>query len=178
MGVNTMQTRRKRQLLWAMLAGAVTLAAYGWCIVCNRLKESPPGYCAAQQRYISDEEFIQTAIAMFERDMDRERREHQSGKISKRKDDQPELYQKWQSSLGSPECCRVYRGYTESVVNRLLGSQEVEVDLVIDQKNAGDSTLPFSFSVCGELLPHEFGFQPPSNVAVTTRNYQGFIHTK
>lgn len=165
----------KRQLKWTMPAVAIASAVYGWHIASNRLDHNPPSYCAAQQRYISDKEFIQTAVEMYEREMNLARSDAQSGRLSKRKDVYQKSYQKWENSRAGPECCRVYRQDAESDVNRLLGTQEVEVVLFLDQKNRGDSQRPFSFSVCGDVLAHDFGFHPPANVVLTTRNYQEFI---
>lgn len=168
-----MQTTHKKRLIWAILGGAVmTSLAFGWWAANQRLGQNPPGYCVAQQRYIPDQEFIQTAIALYEWDMNRMRKNVQSGIISKKKVDHALDYQMWEQSRSGPSCCYVNRAGTESVISRMLGSQEVEVAFIIDQHNRGDSQVPFAFNICGDLLPHEFGFRLPSGLAVTTRNYQ------
>ena len=172
-----MQATLRKRLLWTTLAGAGLIsAAFGWLAVNQRLDAMPPGYCVAQQRYIPDQEFIQTAVALYEWDMNRDRKDLQSGKISKKKIDRAIEYRMWQRSRSGPGCCFVNRAGTESAISRMRGSQQVEVVLMTNQDSKGDSQVRFAFGVCGDLLPHEFGFHLPSTLAVSTRNYQTLIH--
>ena len=104
---------------------------------------TPAGYCAAQRRFIPDEEFIRTAIALRERDW-AARGGREKFKYSGR-DFDPK----------NPNCCRVIRTETFSIVNRMFDWQEVSVELNnetstsdIDGPNLNDR---FFFDVCGNL---------------------------
>jgi hypothetical protein len=161
---------------WGIAAAVIgALTALGGYIIVNRLEQNPPGYCDAQKRYIADEEFIRTAIALYEWEMNRDRILQPGGTISKRKDDHKDEYRIWEQSRNQTECCHVYRAETQSIINRLFGLQKIEVTLYLNPKSRGDSQLSFAFDACGKLLPHEFGYRLPDRYGITTSNYQEFI---
>jgi len=156
----------------------IALPGYGLYTVQRLLDENRPGYCAAQKRYIPDEEFIGTAVALYEWDLNRERQRHPDGKISKKRDDPNELYDTWQNSRHRGDCCEVGRAKTESFLNRLFGWQEVEVTLHIDPENRWGSHKLFAFDICGKLLPHEFGFKlETGHGQITTTNHRALTST-
>lgn len=162
-----------RRAIWTMLGTVVIIAAVvGWFLIDKRLEQNPPGFCVAQQRAIPDSEFVRTAVALYEWDMNRSSRVYPSGKLIRRRDDPGTGYDVWEKfGRSDPECCHVYRQDTKSVFARLFDSQEIEVDIIPDQERRGDGGVPFTFSVCGDVLPHDFGFHPPIRT-ITTRNYQ------
>lgn len=95
--------------------------------------------------------------------------------VTRKKDAKKDIYESWQRSRVLPDCCRVSRTKTKSLVRKLLGKQEVDVTLILDRRNPGDRYLPFTFDVCGRLLSNEFGFKLESSGDVTTSNYEEFI---
>lgn len=106
---------------------------------------TPPGYCAVQQRYISDREFIRTAIRLREEDW-----EKWGGKVKLHQYHSGEDF-----DPSNPNCCRVLRGQTEPLLARLLDNQIVEVELN-NETSTGDIRGPnlndrLFFTVCGKL---------------------------
>lgn len=175
----TTGSMRSKRWLWGVIGSVIiALVSYGSYVIYGLITQHPPGYCAAQKRYISDEEFVRTAIAIYEWDMSRDRKHFPGGRISKKKDDYKDQYQKWEHYRNQSECCSVYRGNTQSIFRRMFGWQEVEVTLYLNPESRGDSQLTFSFDVCGKLLPHEFGFSPESGYEFTTSNYQELTNQK
>lgn len=167
----------RRWLLGTVGTAVMILAAVGWYAANDLLTQNPPGFCAATKRYIADEEFFRTAIALFEWEASRDQKEMPGGAIVKRKDYESDWYQKWERSRSQTDCCQVFRGDTHSTFKRIFGLQDIEVILYTDQENRGDHQFPFLFDVCGRLLPHEFGYHLSPGYGITTRNYQQFITT-
>ena len=155
----------------AAIFAAIVILVISVILYCGYLYSiaDPVGYCTAQKRYIPDQEFIRTAIALYEWDMNRDYKNYPNGTTSKKKNDTKYGYAIWEESRDKSECCSVFR--KQSTLNRIFQQQEIEVTLVIDKKNKGDSQLPFLFDTCGKLLPHEYGFYVGEEYGFTTRNY-------
>lgn len=102
-----------------------------------------PGYCVETQRFISDDEFIQSAIALREIDW-KKRGGREKFKYSGR-DFDPQ----------NPNCCRVIRDETFSIINRMFDRQVVEVELNNETsvRNIHDANLNdrLFFDVCKKL---------------------------
>lgn len=136
----------------------------------------PPGYCRAQQRYIPDDEYLKTAKALFEWDLNRDRK-YPNGTLIKKKD-HVSFYEYWELTRNHSDCCNVDREETESLFNRMFNLQEVLVILYTGGIH-GDNQAWFFFDVCGTQIPSDFGFwYYGGNKAVTTKNYQEFINEK
>ena len=111
------------------------------------LKQNPPGYCKAQERYISDEEFIKSVIPLVRADI--ARRKPQKGDSS--------FYADWNGyvpEIDDINCCVVNRTKTESIANRIFGKQEISISMSPQfkdksMKNAGG--VSFYFDVCRDL---------------------------
>lgn len=87
----------------------------------------PPGYCAAQQRYISDEEFIQIAI--------------QREKTSMNIDGSEESIRTFHAK--NPDCCRVDRNQTQYFARFLSTTvNSVEVYLQYEMSAAKVARYP------------------------------------
>ena len=106
----------------------------------------PPGYCAAQQRNISDEEFIQIAV--------------RQNKNSMNIDDSEESIRTFHAK--NPDCCTVYREHTQ-YLSRLLLTRVHSVEVYLQfEKNTeeiartGGSNIYYdafvTISTCGEEL--------------------------
>jgi hypothetical protein len=151
------------------LIGIVCLATYlGYKFV----TADPPGYCRAQDRYITDEEFLKATIAIFDRDMNQEYVSTDGRRIKWK--DSSEWHRKIDFDARNPNCCIVRREETHSVFNRMFGLQDVDVWL-----NSRTSTLPillgdnhvrFHFDVCGYLWDSEIGLPNTAYPVITTKN--------
>jgi hypothetical protein len=151
------------------LIGIVCLFAY---LGYKYVTADPPGYCRAQQRYITDEEFLGATVTIFQRYMNEEW-VYPDGRRVKRKD-----YPGWHKTVdfdpNNPNCCLVLRDETHSVFKRTFGLQEVDVWL-----NSRTSTLPvtpsdrqirFYFDVCGNLIDSDIGLPDTAYPVITTTN--------
>lgn len=104
---------------------------------------TPAGYCTVQRRFIPAEEFVQVAIVLREQDW-AARGGREKFKYSGR-DFDPK----------NPNCCRVIRKETFSIINRMFDWQEVAVELN-NETSTSDIYGPnlndrFFFDVCGNL---------------------------
>lgn len=136
----------------------------------------PPGYCAAQQRYIPDEEFIQASATLFEWDMNRTI-VYQDGRKKKRKDVHYEnVSKKLDFDSKSPNCCLIERENTNPIYTRLLGWQEVSVRLNPETSTRPiqfptDNIIRLTYNVCGKLLNYDFTYYPyEGHKEITTTN--------
>lgn len=157
----------------ATLIGVACLTAF---IGYRYVTADPPGYCRAQDRYISDEELLKAAVALFEWDMNRETRVYPEEAIKKRKN-YSTSYQYWKRTRYRPDCCEVDRINTRKVFRRMFGTQEVKVVLYTGESR-GDSQAWFNFDVCGTLIPSDSSFLGSGVRGVTTSNYFKFINSK
>jgi hypothetical protein len=143
-----------------VLISAVCLYAYiGSYLGYKFVTAGPPGYCRAQQRYITDEEFLKVTVAMFERYRNEEWVNPDRKRV--RREDSSDWQRKVDFDPTNPNCCFVDRDETHSVLDRMFGWQEVVVWL-----NLRTSTLPVVptdepirsyFDVCGNLKHSDIG---------------------
>ena len=122
----------------------------------------PPGYCKAQNRYISDTEFANTVIVLVQADI--KRRKPQKGDSS--------FYEDWDGyipTIGDSSDIEVRREATHSAINRMFGWQEVEVWISPPKKKGTWYSAPaFYFDVCGTLLDSYIGMPYSYSDPVTT----------
>ncbi len=143
---------------------------------CKAIITDPPGYCRAQQRYISDDEYLKTAKALFEWDLNRDRK-YPNGTLIKKKD-HVSFYEYWELTRNHSDCCKVDREETESLFNRMFNLQEVLVILYTGEIH-GDRQAWFHFDTCGKLIPSDSSFLGSGvgdKTPVTTTNYQELIN--
>jgi hypothetical protein len=152
------------------LIGTVCLAAiFGYKYV----TADPPGYCAAQGRYISDAEFIKAVGLLVERDMKSVSTTYPDG----RKVSGKEKYVQWDKEWNGlnprdPKFSTVERKRTHSIFNRILDLQRVDVR--IGPESGG--TLSFHFDVCGNLWESDIGLPNTAYRVITTTNIGGTNH--
>lgn len=157
------------------LAGVACLAAF---LGYKYVTADPPGYCSAQDRYISDEEFIRTSEALFAWGMEEQLKtqmrwvtenpgrplSHSPGHANS----SYESYKRWvadfEKNRSRPGFIRVVRDDTHTIFRWLFGYQQIQV---VMNANSGDGQSPYTYDVCGNVL--ETGLHSPS--AVTTSNY-------
>lgn len=145
------------------LTGAVFLAAL---LGYKYVTADPLGYCSAQQRYISDAEFIKAVGILVEGDMKSVNfNSKRSGK---------EKYVQWDKEWNDlnprdPKFSRVERERTHSLFNRIFNLQRV--DVWIGPKSGG--TLVFHFDVCGKLVDSDVGLPAASMDPITTTTLGG-----
>lgn len=122
----------------------------------------PPGYCRAQNRYISDAEFANTVIVLVQADI--------KGRKPKKGDSS--FYENWDGyvpTIGDSSDIEVRREATHSVLNRMFGWQEVEVWISPPRNNKAWYSAPaFYFDVCGRLLDSDIGMPFSYSDPVTT----------
>ena len=128
-----------RLFLYSVIAGTTAAAMF---LAYKILTADPAGFCSAQQRYLSDQEFIDIAVAL--RDLD----------WKKRGGREKFVYSGRDFDLKNPNCCRVIRDETESIFNRMFDGQQVSVELNnetstvnIHGANLNDRIF---FDVCGK----------------------------
>lgn len=156
--------------------GAFCLAAF---LGYKYITADSPGYCAAQDRYISDAEFIRTTEALFawgieDRLQDRLRwaTENPDGppltQLSGFANSSYERHQRWvaefENNRNRPGFIKVVRDETHTIFRWLFGYQQIQI---VMNANSGDGQSPYTYDVCGKLL--QSGLFSPS--AVTTTNY-------
>lgn len=160
---------------------SVTLSAafFGY----KYMTADPPGYCAAQDRYISDAEFIKTTEALFAWGMKAQLKTQmkwlaenpgqslsQSGGFA---NSSYESFQRWQAGIEKNRnragFIQVVREHTHTIPRWLLGYQQIQV---VMNANSGDGQSPYTYDVCGSLL--ESGLHSPS--AITTTNYPEILN--
>lgn len=133
------------------------------------LKSNPSGYCNAQERYISDEEFIHAVIPIIQvyaTNFNKNRTENS-------------LFSNWDGYVPESkdiDCCIVDRKQTYSIFNRIFGLQTVEVWVSPGFKKRPEhwsNGVRFSFSICGELLDTDLGFRSTIEEPITTRTLLG-----
>ena len=142
------------------LAGVTCLAVF---LGYKYVTADPPGYCQVQQRYISDEEFIRTSVALLD---------------LKRKQDKlvwdtkPDLYAHYirsneilDQNRNRPGFTHVWRNDTRTVYRWLFGWQQVEITL---NANSGDGLIRFYYDVCGKLKDSDIGLPSANTDPITT----------
>ena len=134
-----MASRLFRRSVFAGTTAAICVAVF---LAHKILTADPVGFCSAQQRYISDQEFIDIAVALRELDW------------KKRGGREKFVYSGRDFDLKNPNCCRVIRDETESIYNRIFGAQQVSVELnnetsTSDIRGANLNDRIF-FDVCGK----------------------------
>lgn len=159
----------------------VVLTALAFSIgagVLFHLSVDPPGYCRAQQRYITDEEFIRASAALLDWDMNRTYSDGTKAKDSgyyKNVDFDPNKRSGWR--VGSTD---FYGDNLQNFFRRLLGWQEVFVTWNTKHRvlpfTTGDDYVTFQYTVCGELLDSSTGL--PAHGRITTTNYLEITNSK
>jgi hypothetical protein len=121
----------------------------------------PPGYCRAQQKYLTDDEFIRLAVSLLEKDMERTVTVVDPAGNRTERENRDFRYGDWDFDKNNPNCCLVLRGETQSIYNRMLGEQRIEVRL--NPKTStfrvdllGDSFGAVFFDTCGNFIPSDF----------------------
>ena len=154
---------------WFTLATVMVLL--GSTLTYIHVTADPPGYCREQQRYISDEEFIKTSIALLDWDMNLVVTLYPEGTKKKNKDVDfdPNKRSGWRVSSTD-----FYGDNLQNFFRRLLGWQEVFVTWntrrYTPPYTSGDSYTRFRYSVCGDLLDSSVGL-PAHGTTITTINY-------
>jgi len=137
------------------------------------LSMDPAGYCRAQDRYITDEEFLKATIAIYDRNGDRDVMAP-GGKIVGKLKDHRNLYKNADFDRSNPNCCLVMREETHFIFNRLFGLQDVVVALNsrtgTSDVELGDNQIRFFYDVCGRLWDSYIGAPNSAFRDVTTRN--------
>jgi Arc/MetJ-type ribon-helix-helix transcriptional regulator len=163
--------QRQRLISVSAVTVLISLTIIGACFS-KLMEENPAGYCVSQKRYISDDEFIRAAVALYEWEWRAQQISYPEGDKSSRMERYPEVYQRWAKNKDSGKCCAVDREKSISMVNRALGRQEIYVYL----NSGGDGPVPVRFDICGAALAAEFGYHPSTrNMAITTRNYTDYV---
>lgn len=125
-----------------------------------------PGYCAAQDRYISDAEFISTTEALFARGI--EIRLQYELRRATENPDGPPLSLGWVADLEKNRnrsgFIQVVRDDTHTIYRWLIGYQQIQV---VVNANSGDGQGTYYYDVCGKLVDSGLHFP----WAVTTSNY-------
>lgn len=105
---------------------------------------TPAGYCLAENRFLSDAEFIRIAITLREEDW--QRRGGKDKFVHSGKD----------FDIKNKNCCRVIRKDTYPILNRMFGRQEISVELNNETSthdiNGANLNDRFFFNTCGNLL--------------------------
>lgn len=149
-----------------------------------------PGYCAAQDRYISDAEFISTTEAVYawvieERLQYKLRRATENPKAPDRMrrpiegphiprltpwsefaafyEDHQRLVAYFENNRNRPGFIQVVRDDTHTIFRWLIGYQQIQVGM----DESGDGVVTHYYNVCGELVQGASSF--PGDV--TTSNY-------
>jgi hypothetical protein len=135
-------TNRKRILYIGFCAIALALATgISWKLASQYY---PEGYCHAQQRYLSDEEFVENVLRRMAYPMGIEN--SRAAALAYHKN--------------NPDCCRFRKGET-SLIDRMLGTEgRAGVELrvrVIPERNAGSSCFEGNYGLnsCGEIIARE-----------------------
>lgn len=144
---------------------ALTSVAFLAAFLGYKYLTAEPGYCSAQQRYITDAEFIKAVGILVEGDMKSIGKSYPDGRMVLGK----EKYVQWQKEWDGlnprdPKFSRVERERTHSIFNRIFDSQRV--DVWIGPKSGG--TLVFHFDVCGKLVDSDVGLPAASMDPITT----------
>lgn len=131
----------KVRISWLLLL--IVLTSLSIYLGCKYFNAAPPGYCNAEGRYISDDEFIRIAISLREKDW-----EQRGGR-------EKFTYSGRDFDPNNSNCCRVIREETFSLVNRIFDQQVISVELNnetttvnIYSANLNDRLF---FDVCGRL---------------------------
>lgn len=126
----------------------------------------PPGYCAAQDRYINDEEFIKTAEASLRWGMD-EKLKMQARWVSENPgrpqtehhgyaNSTLDSFKRWQIGIDAnrkrPGFAKVDRGETQTIFRWLFGYQQLSVTLNANVNSMDTSAQTYVFNVCGDVL--------------------------
>jgi hypothetical protein len=149
----------------AVIVGLVALIGYKY------FTADPPGYCAAQGRYISDEEFIKASEAMLswrmQEKLERQKRwaaENPGGPFSKdfgyanSSIDITRLgYEDIEANRKRPGFAKVDRGETRTIFRWIFGYQQLTVMLNANVNSERSDAQEYVFDVCGhkkESLGH------------------------
>ncbi len=152
---------------------AVALILLGGGVIAYMYADvDPPGYCRAQHRFISDEEFLKASVALLEWQIDRVVTVYPSGEKMSGRD----AFKVPDFNPANPNCCSVGREVSSSIFDRYFGLEEVEVRLnpKTSEKpvsRMGDGFIQYTYNVCGELQTSSFGHPTSGRTMVTTDNY-------
>lgn len=137
----------------------------------------PPGYCRAQQRNITDEEFIRASAALIDWELNRTYSDGTKAKDSgyyKNIDFDSNKRSGWKVNSTDFDGDNL-----QNFFRRLLGWQEVFVTWNTRHRvppfTTGDDYDRFRYTVCGELLDSSMG---PRVRGITTTNYLEITNSK
>jgi hypothetical protein len=154
-----------KMLPLVLLVGVVYLVLY--------LMSDQPGYCRAQQRYISDEEFSQTSLALLAWDTPR-RKAHW--------DINPKLYEyqlkandRMEHNRNRPGFVSIDRSDTRTIFRWLFGYQQIQLIL---NANSGDEFIRMYFDGCGKLIASDLGHPYSGHIDINTNNYLEMLNKK
>lgn len=111
-------------ILKTILLGLLGISLYASYTL---LTSDPPGYCAEQKRFLSDEEFIEIAV-----------RNEASGGMMKINGSDASIVS---FHAQHPDCCRVYRE-TQSFIEKILNAYVVEVVMYYEVNEREFNTWP------------------------------------
>ena len=146
-----------RALLFSSLIGCVAFYML--------VKNNAPGYCKAQKRYISDEEFIGAAVSVV--------RVHAIA--YEKKKSESSYFANWNGyipSASDTNCCVTNRRGTQSIYRRIFGSQLIEVWVSPTLKNKTGhwaNVIGFKFDVCGALIDSDLNVRSSDRELITTK---------
>lgn len=144
----------------AVIAGLAALISYKY------FTADPPGYCAAQDRYISDEEFIRISEAALAWGMKEQLKtqmrwatENPGKPFSEQHGNANstlESFERWRVDIDAnrkrPGFAKVDRGETRTVFRWLIGYQQLSVTLNANTTSLDASAQTYIFDICGDAL--------------------------
>lgn len=158
-------------LIWGLSILFVLLVS-GICYV--YVTVDPPGYCRAQQRYISDDEFLKASVALLNWDMNRTVLLYPQ-RIEKKRKDVSGVYKEIDFDSKNANCCSVGRTQP-TFFERVWNGQKIFVRLnpktskgPVDRM--GDGFFELEYSVCGRLVDSSLGIPDANHDDITTTNY-------
>ncbi|MHB8921580.1 MAG: hypothetical protein ACYC3A_08320 [Halothiobacillus sp.] len=130
----------------------------------------PPGYCSEQQRFLNDEEYVNTVKDVFEWRVNNPIRSGVTGAVLGWDTDSTE-YKHFEKMRPSSEGYHLYRYSTHHPIwARLFNKEIIEVTLYVGE-STGDSQINFYFDRCGNLIWGGFAYMYPPYDFFTTRNH-------
>lgn len=125
----------------------------------------PPGYCAAQGKYISDEEFIKISEARLAWGMKEKLKaqmrwaSENPGRPQSEQHGSPdstlESFERWQANIDAnrkrPGFAKVDRSETRTIFRWLFGYQQLTVRLNANVNSVESDAQDYVFNVCGHI---------------------------
>lgn len=129
--------------------------------------EAPPsGYCASQQRYISDDEFSQTSLALLNFKRHRDKLDWDKDPVAYQSD--IKSYEVLLNNQKHDGFTAVDRSESRSIFRRVLDYQRIQVTL---NANSGDEHIRFYYDICGKLLDSDTALRSRGFQTITTTDF-------